>query len=133
MKPCWPFLTINCGAATRVDELTEAQVKELQRDLETLCESLQETILSSARGAETVDLDKPIGRLSRMDQLQHQQMAKAQIRRAEQRLVQAKTALEDIAAEDYGFCVRCDEPIGYKRLKARPEAKLCMACLSEAE
>ena len=34
---------------------------------------------------------------------------------------------------EYGLCRRCDEPIAYRRLKARPESPYCIACQDEIE
>jgi DnaK suppressor protein len=33
----------------------------------------------------------------------------------------------------YGECESCGEPIGYSRLEARPEARLCIACQTRLE
>jgi DnaK suppressor protein len=33
----------------------------------------------------------------------------------------------------YGLCETCGEPIGYSRLDARPEARLCIACQTREE
>lgn len=33
----------------------------------------------------------------------------------------------------YGQCEQCGNPIGFSRLQARPEARLCIACQSRAE
>jgi DnaK suppressor protein len=33
----------------------------------------------------------------------------------------------------YGECVRCGDQIGAKRLEARPEAALCIACASKEQ
>ncbi|MBV7536508.1 TraR/DksA family transcriptional regulator [Duganella sp. sic0402] len=37
-------------------------------------------------------------------------------------------ALGKFSQQSYGLCERCGEPIGYSRLNARPEARLCIAC-----
>ncbi len=42
-------------------------------------------------------------------------------------------ALGRIKAGDYGDCDDCGDPIGYKRLNARPTAELCIACKEESE
>lgn len=44
-----------------------------------------------------------------------------------------KSALERIEMDDYGYCVECEDPIGYQRLKARPTAELCIICKEESE
>ena len=36
-------------------------------------------------------------------------------------------------AGDYGDCESCGEPIGYSRLEARPDARLCIACQTRLE
>jgi DnaK suppressor protein len=33
----------------------------------------------------------------------------------------------------YGACEECGNPIGFSRLQARPEARLCIACQTRAE
>ncbi len=33
----------------------------------------------------------------------------------------------------YGECEECAQPIGFSRLQARPEARLCIACQTRAE
>lgn len=33
----------------------------------------------------------------------------------------------------YGLCESCDEPIGYRRLLARPVTDLCIGCKTESE
>ena len=37
-------------------------------------------------------------------------------------------ALAKFDDRSYGLCERCGEAIGYSRLDARPEARLCIAC-----
>lgn len=42
-------------------------------------------------------------------------------------------ALARIDAGTYGLCDRCEEPIGAKRLQARPITTLCIRCKEEQE
>ena len=42
-------------------------------------------------------------------------------------------ALERIARKDFGWCERCGEEIGFRRLEARPTAELCIDCKEIAE
>ena len=58
-----------------------------------------------------------IGRLSRMDAMQQQQMSKASARLVEQERRRINTALKRIEADEYGYCILCDEDIAVKRLK----------------
>ncbi len=116
-----------------MDELTEEQCIELRASLEATQIEIETALEGASDRTATVDLDQPIGRLSRMDAMQQQEMAKEQMRRNRLRLSQIKQALSLFEDEEYGFCRQCEEPIGYKRLKARPEAPLCVECRSEIE
>lgn len=115
------------------DELTDEQKAELIASLRALQEELQGLLGALSAGAETVDLDQPIGRLSRMDAIQQQQMSAANKRTTELRLKLVTQALRVAAEGDYGCCRKCEEPVGYRRLRAKPEAALCVACQGAAE
>ncbi len=98
-----------------------------------LKQALRQDLANARKSASTVDLDAPIGRLSRMDALQQQKMAEAANRRLELRLQQIESALSRVATDDYGYCVSCDEEIEARRLQARPETPLCLTCQSARE
>ena len=115
-----------------MDELTDEQVEELIELLRSLQASLIASDKVSADHAGVVELDQgAVGRVSRVDAIQQQQMAEAQRRRNELRLKQIAVALQTHAQGDYGWCKKCGEPIGYKRLKAKPESPCCVACTAE--
>lgn len=42
-------------------------------------------------------------------------------------------ALDRIARKDFGWCEKCGEEIGIRRLEARPTAELCIDCKEIAE
>ena len=42
-------------------------------------------------------------------------------------------ALRRIETGDYNYCEECENPIGAARLKARPEANLCIDCKEKQE
>lgn len=99
-----------------------------QRDM------LLEVSESSKEAAETVELDQArVGRVSRMDALQAQAMAKESNRRRQLALQRIASALQRIEADDYGYCAQCDEQIMANRLEADPAALLCIGCASKAE
>ena len=114
--------------------LTPDQIRELESDLVVLREQLGELIAASEEGTRPVELDQSaVGRLSRMDAIQGQQIAKASRRNHQLRLEQVGQALRLIARDNYGYCRRCEEPIGYLRLKARPESPFCLRCQGARE
>lgn len=116
-----------------MDELTREQRDQLARRLEQLRQELDALLLSTSASSRPVELEQPIGRLSRVDALQQQQMAQANRRSQQQRLQQVEAALLALRRGDYGECRICEEPIGFARLSARPESPLCRACQGERE
>lgn len=112
-----------------MDELNEEQIRELTGDLKRLQRELEQSLEQSKASSEPVELDQAaVGRVSRMDAIQQQSMAKANRDALQLRARQVRAALTAIEVEEYGWCRRCDEPIGYPRLKAKPEAPFCLRC-----
>jgi len=98
--------------------------QEIKEDLEKVKEDLEKV----KDGEKVVELDTSIGRLSRMDAMQSQQMALELRRRKEQHLMRLDSALIRIQKGTFGACGRCKKPIKEERLKIQPDAVLCIQC-----
>lgn len=117
-----------------MEELTQAQRDELAKDLVALLAELTRSLELTEDSVATVELDQQsVGRLSRMDEMQRQAMAKSGRRSLELRLQQVAAAVTSLEQGDYGMCRECEEPIGYARLKARPETPFCLDCQGARE
>ncbi len=116
-----------------MDDLTEQQFAELQTRLTGLREDLQALLASTRDCARPVSLDEPIGRLTRMDAMQQQSMSAANRQQTELRLRQVEQAIGLVRNGDYGLCRRCEHPIGFARLSARPESPYCLVCQDEID
>lgn len=117
-----------------VDELTHREAETLREQLVQLVADLEENLRVNASSADPVVLDQSsVGRLSRMDAMQQQAMAKATREKARLRLTQCKVALSAFERDEYGLCRKCEEPIGYRRLSAKPEAPFCVECQRGAD
>jgi len=101
--------------------------------LEVLRDELEAMLDSTDEGARPVDLDTPIGRLSRIDAMQQQKMLQAHRDRARVRLRQTMAALAAVRDGSWGECRRCGDDIDERRLEARPESPLCMPCTEAIE
>ncbi len=78
-----------------------------------------------------VTLDQQIvGRLSRMDALQQQAMAKATHRRRQQEKTRLHAALKRLKEDGFGFCQDCGEDIPAARLNHDPTVVRCIECAS---
>jgi len=85
----------------------------------------------SAESRDAVELDQTrVGRLSRMDAMLQQEMAKETNRRRQSDLQRIEVALKRMGDGDYGYCVQCDEEIASRRLEIDPSSLLCIGCAS---
>ena len=111
------------------------RIAYFRKRLETLAKEVDQALNASKDSANVVELDTAIGRLSRMDAMQHQQMAKGQQRRAKHRLERVDAVIEGFEDPDFDFgcCQFCGEPIALKRLEAQPDAISCVSCAAARE
>lgn len=78
-----------------------------------------------------VTLDQQsVGRLSRMDAMQQQQMADAEARRRKSDIARIDAALKRMGEGEFGWCLTCGEAIAAKRLEIDPMATQCITCAS---
>ena len=116
-----------------MNELTEEQTEGLRNALRKLQSGLEQLLRITRESTQPVDLDEPIGRLTRMDAIQQQKVSAANRRTLDIRLKQVKQALAAMNSDRYGLCRRCEDPIGFPRLEARPESPYCLDCQDEVD
>ena len=105
------------------EQLIELEIlagDELQR--------LEEEERAATDSLAAVSPDKAIGRLSRLDAIQMQEVAKESQRQRGMRMHQLREALRRMDSGAYGVCTACGEWIDYPRLEARPELLMCAKC-----
>ena len=102
--------------------------------LEQRVETLNQERTSHKQAGAPVELDQAsVGRLSRMDALQQQAIAQANLRRQEIERQRIQTALNRMKSDDYGYCVTCDEEIAEARLRIDPASLVCIRCAQQSE
>ena len=116
-----------------MEALTKKQTSDLKKILLDRFDELSTMLSDSLESSRPVGLDQPIGRLSRMDALQQQNMTQASRRAAQTRISLIDNALSKIGRDDYGYCMECEEDINLARLQAQPEAPFCLDCQSRRE
>ena len=115
-------------------ELSPRQLGELRERLKTAEQEARGLLADDANAAGTVTLDQQsVGRVSRIDAIQQQQMAIAGQDQAIRQLRQIEQALKRMDSGDFGYCQSCGEPIRFERLRAQPFASLCLDCQARAE
>jgi len=101
-------------------KIEEQALEELDR--------LQAEIAASGVEVAAISPDKAIGRLSRLDAMQIQEIAKDAQRRRKNRVTALQNALDRIDTGRFGQCELCKEWISLTRLEAQPEATRCSVC-----
>lgn len=117
-----------------MNKLTVQEQQHLHRELLLEREKLENQLDETKIQSEPVALDQQsVGRVSRIDAIAQQQMAISNRQQNTSRLNRINLALVALKNNEYGFCKKCEEPIGYARLRARPDTPLCIGCQSASE
>ena len=95
-------------------------IKAMEREIEDLKEKVK-----------PITPDCSLGRLTRQEMIQEQQVNEHAMHEAEIRVNKLKYALGKVDREDYGICAECEEEIIFERLLLLPESTHCVACMSE--
>jgi len=101
----------------------------IRATLERLLAECRTASSATADDRKPVELDQTtVGRLSRMDAMQRQAMAQAAERQRRVQVQRLEAARERLDAGDYGYCGRCGERIGARRLAIDPAAPTSIGC-----
>lgn len=112
-------------------------MEEEREHLRAKLTAMQSEILaiseSAAQDLKPVMLDQTsVGRVSRVDAMQLQQMYQEAARRRQQLLVKIEGALRRIESGRFGLCFLCGIEIDLRRLSADPTITRCRDCVEDA-
>lgn len=111
--------------------MTSKEIEAFRRRLLELKAELDQMDEAAEDAARPVELDQSrMGRLSRIDALQGQQMAQEVERRRQRQLIAIAGALQRIENGEFGSCFVCGREIGAGRLAADPVTTRCIDCAS---
>jgi len=112
--------------------MDEGEIEQIRQKLLGLRSELQELEETFQETSAPVELDQSrVGRLSRMDAMQAQQMALEAARRRQQQLLKIDGALRRIESGEYGYCFVCGEELDVRRLAIDPTTTRCMKCVEK--
>ena len=112
-----------------MDERSGPDIAAIRAALEAELAGLAEASAAAAEARRPVALDQQsVGRLSRMDALQVQAMARAVEGRRQGREARIRAALGRLDEGEYGFCLGCGDDIPAARLAIDPTTARCVAC-----
>ena len=104
------------------------EIEEIGEHLREWQEKLTRQLPSLKEAAKPVSPDNALGRLTRMDAIQSQEISKNTLQQVQAQLAKLEFALSQIGHPDFGFCLECESPIPAGRLKAMPGATQCVNC-----
>ncbi|MBA4136140.1 MAG: molecular chaperone DnaK [Opitutus sp.] len=93
-------------------------------------EAIKVELVDLSDSTQPISPDAAIGRLSRLDSMQMQQMALAGKRRLEDERTRLVEAQHRIDAGNYGRCLLCGSDISAERLGYQLDATTCVPCLN---
>lgn len=103
--------------------------RQLYKDkLEAVLLEIEDYLSKSEDAAEAVSPDKSLGRLSRMEAMQDQQLVLEVRRRQKRRKAEVFNAISRLEQDQYGKCIFCGSQIAEERLDAFPEVQTCTKC-----
>jgi len=100
------------------------QVNEFRQVLETK----RKELLSSTGDREEILIEPAAEEFDRLQQQLNREVAIRNLDRESALLKQVQAALNRIEDESFGVCLRCDEEIPERRLRAVPWAAYCVPC-----
>lgn len=109
--------------------MNSQQIEQLKQVLLRQRQEIHDLEATLKESSQTVTLDQSkVGRLSRMDAMQGQQIALEASRRRQQKLKNIESALRRIEEDEYGYCDKCGEEIDIRRLEFDPSNSHCIEC-----
>ena len=110
--------------------MNDEAVEQIRQQLIRMKLELHELEKEYDESSKTVELDQTrVGRLTRMDAMQAQQMALESARRRQQQIVKIDGAIRRLESGEYGYCFVCGEEINAQRLAVDPTSTRCMECV----
>jgi DnaK suppressor protein len=99
-----------------------------QNNFRQLLEAKRNELLFSTGDREEILIEHAAEEFDRLQQQLNREVAIRNLDRESTLLKEVQAALARIEDESFGICLRCDEPIPEKRLKAVPWAAYCVPC-----
>jgi RNA polymerase-binding transcription factor len=112
------------------NDMNIVQLENYRQRLISIKKEIEQSLTDESDQAVELDQSR-MGRLSRMDALQSQQIAIESQRRLQRRLIAVEGALKRVDSDEFGLCFICDEPISDARLNFDPTVTRCIDCVDK--
>lgn len=93
-----------------------------------LLEEKHKDLISAFSNRDEIVIENAADEIDRLQQQLSREVAIRNLDHTSKLLKSVQAALDRIEDDVYGVCLRCEEPIAEKRLKAIPWASYCVGC-----
>lgn len=107
------------------------QRQQVKNQIHSYIEAVEHEIIELEEKTKPIPPDCSIGRLTRQEMIQEQQVNEHALNEVRIRLNKLTYASKKVDKEDYGICVECEEDILFARLMLVPESSHCVNCKEE--
>ena len=111
--------------------MTHKQREEIKNQILLEITNVEHEILELEDKTKPIAPDCSLGRLTRQEMMQEQQVNEHALHEAKIRLNKLTYALQKVDEERYGICAECEDEISFGRLMILPESTHCVACKQE--
>jgi len=111
--------------------LTKSQLSQIKLKIKEDLLSMQHEIDELKEKTKPITPDCSLGRLTRQEMIQEQQVNEHALHEAEIRLNKLQYASQKVDKDGYGVCIECEEDILFERLMLLPESSHCVSCKQE--
>lgn len=101
---------------------------KLLNDFRKVLEAKRNELVASTGDCEEIRIEHAAEEFDRLQQQLNREVAIRNLDRESTLLKQVQSALARIEDGSFGVCLRCDEPIPERRLRAVPWAAYCVPC-----
>jgi DnaK suppressor protein len=104
--------------------MTKVSVDSFRRTLE----AKKKELLAGTSDREEILIENAAEEFDRLQQQMNREVAIRNLDRESKLLKDVQAAMKRVEEDTFGTCLRCEEPIPEKRLKALPWAAYCVSC-----
>lgn len=111
--------------------MNSVQQQKIKDKITQDIELIQKEIIELKEKTKPISPDVSIGRLTRQEMIQEQQVNMHALNEVNIRLNKLTYASKKIDKDNYGICMECEEDILFERLMLVPESSHCVSCKQE--
>ena len=111
--------------------MNKSQLLQIKNKIHQDIQHIKDEIISLEEKTKPIAPDCSLGRLTRQEMIQEQQVNEHALHESKIRLNKLNYAAVKVTKEDYGICMECEEDILFERLLLVPESSHCVSCKQE--